>query len=156
MIIRKGKTQDAAAMAAILNEIIAIGGTTAHQSPMSAAEVQRYFVDGEEAISCVVAEAEGVPIGWQAIGWWRNEPHIGSFVKVGTQARGIGAQMFALTCGLARAAGLSVIHASIRADNASGLAYYAKMGFVDIGHDAEFALNDGTVVGRVERTFKLP
>lgn len=155
MIIRQGKAKDAAVMAAILNEIIVIGGTTAHQLPMSETEVQRYFVDGAEAITCVVAEVAGCVIGWQAVGWWREESHIGSFVKAGTQARGIGAQMFAMTCDLARAAGLSIIHASIRADNAPGLAYYAKMGFSDIGFDAAFALNDGTVVGRVERLFNL-
>lgn len=142
-------------MAAILNEIIAIGGTTAHQRPMSDAEVQLHYIDGEETITCVLAEAEGAVIGWQAVGWWRGECHIGSFVKPGTQARGVGVQMFAKTCDLARAAGVSVIHASIRADNRPGLAYYAKLGFVDISVDASFALNDGRVVGRIERQFNL-
>lgn len=106
-------------------------------------------------INCAVAEDQGQIIGWQSVGWWHEEPHIGSFVKAGTQAKGIGTQMFAMTQGLARTAGLSVIHASIRADNAPGLAYYAKMGFQDISFDEAFALADGSLVGRVERQFAL-
>lgn len=155
MNIRQGTAADAAAMAAILNEIIAIGGTTAHQVAMPEAEVQRYYVDGAEAITCVVAEQAGEIIGWQAVGLWRGESHIGSFVKPGTQARGIGLALFAMTCDLARAKGLTEIFASIRADNVPGLAYYAKIGFVDIGHDPDFALADGRVVGRVERRIVL-
>lgn len=155
MIVRQGVAQDAPAMVAILNQIIAIGGTTAHQVPMSEADLRRYYIDGAEAITCVVAEEAGEIIGWQAIGWWRGESHIGSFVKPGIQARGIGAALFAKSVDAARAAGLSVIHASIRADNVPGLAFYAKMGFVDYAVDAGFALSDGRVVGRIERRFDL-
>lgn len=155
MIVRKALTKDTLAMTLLLNEIIAIGGTTAHQDPMSQETVQHYFVDGAPTICCIVAEQEGQIIGWQAVGWWREEPHIGSFVKPGIQAKGVGAQMFALTRDLAKAAGLTVIHASIRADNVPGLAYYAKMGFADYATDPHFTLNDGTVVGRIERRFDL-
>ena len=70
-------------------------------------------------------------------------------------AKGIGAGLFALTCDLLRNAGLTQIIASVRADNAPGLSYYARIGFVDIGHDPDFSLNDGRVVGRVHRRFDL-
>ena len=63
--------------------------------------------------------------------------------------------MFSLTRKLAHKAGLTEIHASIRADNVPGLAYYARMGFADYGHDPDFALADGRVVGRVLRRFDL-
>ena len=155
MIIRPATPQDAAAMSALQNRIIRIGGTTAHEVEHDAAYVDLHYISGPEVICCVVAEQEGQVIGWQSVGWWREEPHIGSFVAPGIQAMGVGAQMFALTRDLVQTAGLTVIHASIRADNAPGLAYYAKMGFADYATDPDFALSDGTVVGRVERRFDL-
>lgn len=154
-MIREATGQDAEAMCALINRIIAIGGTTAHQAPYTPEAIATYYIDGETTVTCVVAEVDGAVIGWQAIGWWQGEPHIGSFVAADTQAKGVGAQMFALTRKLAHKAGLTEIHASIRADNVPGLAYYARMGFADYGHDPDFALADGRVVGRVLRRFDL-
>lgn len=155
MIVRGAAPSDAAAMAGLLNRIIAIGGTTAHQLPKDAGTVRRDYIDGPDCITSVVAEDDGRILGWQAIGWYQGDAHIGTFVEPGIQARGIGALMFARTLSDARAAGIKTIHASIRADNVPGLAYYARMGFADHAHDPDFALNDGTVVGRVHRLFHL-
>ena len=155
MIIRNAHPDDAAAMAAILNQIIAIGGTTAHQSPKPVEAVLQDYVTGPDVLSCVVAEDGSGVIGWQSVGWWQGEAHIGTFVAPDVQAKGIGAGLFALTCDLLRKAGMTQIIASIRADNAPGLSYYARIGFVDIGHDPDFSLNDGRVVGRVHRRFDL-
>ncbi|MGV8954851.1 MAG: GNAT family N-acetyltransferase [Cypionkella sp.] len=155
MIVRAATLHDAAAMAVVLNRIIEIGGTTAHLTPKSAQDIAAQYIDGEATLTCVVAEVEGAIIGWQAIGWWQGVGHIGSFVSPDTQAKGTGAALFALTCELARGTGLREIYADIRADNVPGLAYYARIGFVDIGSDADFALTDGRVVGRVQRRFDL-
>ncbi len=153
MIIRRAEPRDADQMAAILNRIIAIGGTTAHETPMSGADVRRHFIDGPDCLTAVVAQLEETVIGWQAIGWWRGEAHIGSFVDPESHARGTGTAMFENTLSLAREAGLTEIHASIRADNVPGLAYYARIGFTDHSSDPGFALKDGTVVGRINRVF---
>lgn len=142
-------------MADVLNRIIAIGGTTAHQVAKSAETVCRDYVDGPDCITSVVAEEAGVILGWQAIGWYQGDAHIGTFVEPGIQARGIGAALFARTLTDARASGIATIHASIRADNVPGLAYYRRIGFVDCAFDPDFTLNDGTRVGRVSRRFDL-
>lgn len=155
MLIRPAHPDDAAAMADLLNEIIAIGGTTAHETPKSAADIRHDHIDGPDVRSAVVAELDGQILGWQSVGFWQGDPHIGTFVRHGIQARGVGAAMFALTCDTLRRAGITYIAASIRADNAPGLAYYARIGFRDIGHDADFALSDGRRVGRVHRRFDL-
>jgi L-amino acid N-acyltransferase YncA len=155
MLIRKATVADAPAMADLLNQIIAIGGTTAHQHPKTAGEIQENYITGPDCITCVVALSDDTLVGWQAIGWWQGEAHIGTFVTPNGQARGMGAQMFAQTLVLARQAGLRDIHAAIRADNVPGLAYYARIGFVDDSFDPDFALNDGRVVGRVNRRFTL-
>ena len=55
----------------------------------------------------------------------------------------------------ARAAGVAVLNATIRADNRPGLAYYARLGFVDYSADPGWALKSGAVVGRVSRRLDL-
>ena len=136
MIVRKAVSEDAGAMADLLNEIIALGGTTAHQSPTSVEAVRP--IAGLELPAAVVAEDRGRVIGWQSVEMWQAEAHGGTFVLPGTQANGVGA-----------------IIASFRADNVPGLAYYGRMGLVEFARDPEFALNDGRVVGWVHRRFDL-
>jgi L-amino acid N-acyltransferase YncA len=155
MIIRAATPEDAAGMAALLNAVIAIGGTTAHEHPKSEAEVREDYVTGADVLAAVVAEDHGRIIGWQSVGIYHGEPHIGTFVQPGIQAKGTGAALFALTCKILRAAGIREIIAHIRADNVPGLAYYARIGFRDIGGDPDFALSDGRIVGRVHRRFDL-
>lgn len=155
MIVRNSSPDDAEGMAQVLNAIIAAGGTTAHEHEKSADEVRLHYIDGPEVETSVVAEVDGQVIGWQSLGMWQGEMHIGTFVRIGVQAKGIGAALFAATCGAARDRGLTQIIAHIRADNAPGLAYYARIGFRDIGADPDFALEDGRVVGRVFRRFDL-
>ncbi|NEX46148.1 GNAT family N-acetyltransferase [Pseudotabrizicola algicola] len=155
MMTRPATPADAGAMADLLNRIIAIGGTTAHETPKSAETVRRDYIDGPATLTCVVAESGGRIIGWQAVGWHGAEAHIGSFVDPDVQAKGTGAQMFALTRSLCRERGLTEIFATIRADNTPGLAYYARLGFADIGAEPDYALSTGQVVGRIHRKLSL-
>ncbi len=155
MIVRPATPHDAAAMADLLNRIIAIGGTTAHEQPKSAQTVQHDYIVGPDTLTCVVAEDGGHLVGWQAVGLWQGDAHIGTFVSPDTQAKGIGGQMFAQTRSLCRAAGILAIHATIRADNVPGLAYYDRLGFADIGAEPDFALSTGKVVGRIHRRLLL-
>ena len=155
MITRPALPEDAAGMTALLNAVIAKGGTTAHETPMTEADVRTYFIDGSDVHSSSIAEDEGQIIGWQSVGQWQGDPHVGTFVQPGLQARGVGAALFALTLATLRQTEIGYIIASIRADNVPGLAYYARIGFRDIGQDPGFALSDGRVVGRVHRRFDL-
>ena len=51
--------------------------------------------------------------------------------------------------------GIITLNATIRADNVPGLGYYARRGFIDYGSDPAWALDDGRVVGRVNKRFDL-
>lgn len=155
MIVRPATTADAGGMTLLLNAVIAEGGTTAHETPLTAADVRGPFIDGPGVLSSVVAEDGGSIIGWQSVGWWHDDPHIGTFVLPGLQARGIGGRLFAATLAALRNSDLDRIIAWIRGDNARGLAYYARIGFRDIGSDPQFALSDGRIVGRIHRRFDL-
>ena len=53
--IRPATPQDAGAMAKLINEIIAIGGTTAHAKPFDEAGIIDTFIAPRLAISCFVA-----------------------------------------------------------------------------------------------------
>jgi L-amino acid N-acyltransferase YncA len=155
MTARIATPADAPAMTDILNRIIAIGGTTAHETPKSVAQVLADYIAGPDVLSSVVAVDQGQGIGWQSCGLWQDEAHIGTFVAPGVQARGTGAAMFALTRDILIRAGIPSIVATIRSDNVPGLAYYTRMGFADFAHDPDFALADGRVVGRVHRRHAL-
>ncbi|PJF09725.1 GNAT family N-acetyltransferase [Pseudorhodobacter sp. MZDSW-24AT] len=155
MIIRDATPDDAAAMAALLNRIIAIGGTTAHETAKTPQTIRHDYIDGPHTRTCVVAEDEGRILGFQAVDTTHGEAHIGTFVDPDTQAKGIGAQMFARTRQLCTDAGIPELFAAIRADNVPGLAYYARIGFADIGHEPDYALSTGAIVGRVHRKLSL-
>lgn len=158
MKIRPAIPSDAAAMADLLNRIIAIGGTTAHELPFSPAQVDHHYISGATVVCCHLAEDAAGLIGFQAVehfpgraGWG----DIGSFVDPARQRSGAGAALFAATEAACRAAGLTAINATIRADNAPGLGYYARRGFVDYAQEPDYALKSGRVVGRISLCFDL-
>ena len=162
MIVRAARPADVAAMTALLNRIIAIGGTTAHEAPFTEAQVHHHYVEGPALICGFVAEtetgAEGL-LGFQAVGVNPALPagwgDIGTFVTPDCQRSGAGAALFAATCAASRVAGLIALNATIRVDNLPGLGFYARRGFVDYAHEADYALKSGQVVGRISRRFDL-
>ena len=159
MIVRRAESGDAAAMVALQNEIIGIGGTTAHQTFRTAAQVLEDYVAGPGVISCQVAEEAGNLLGFQSVGRHAALPEgwgdIGSYVKQGLQRGGVGRALFDATVAAVRAAGIITINAAIRADNVPGLGYYTRRGFVDYGQEAGFALSDGRIVGRILKRYDL-
>ena len=160
---RPAQSADATKMTELLNEIITIGGTTAHEEPFDPDGMLHVYIIPDRHISTVVAELDGVIVGFQMLVWPNpaegpmpeNWGFIGSFVKVGITGQGIGRAMFAATCAAARAAGCKHIDATIRADNASGLRFYSAIGFVDYGIKRDVPLRDGRLVDRVRKRFDL-
>ena len=158
-MVRPAQPSDATAMATLLNRIIEIGGTTAHEEPLPPEQILTDYIDGPHTLTCYVALDGSQLIGFQATERHESLPKgwadIGTFVLPGIQRGGIGSALFAATRSATRAAGITTINATIRADNAPGLGYYARCGFSDYAHDPDFALNDGTRVGRISRRFDL-
>jgi L-amino acid N-acyltransferase YncA len=155
---------DAPQMTALLNEIIAIGGTTAHERPFDDDRMLHHYIHPERHISTIVAELDQSIAGFQMLVW--PDPTIGpmpdhwgfiaSFVKVGITGKGIGRALFTATCAAARAAGCLHMDATIRADNASGLRFYSAMGFTDYDIFPAVPLRDGRLVDRIRKRFDLP
>lgn len=158
--VRPVEPGDVVELCGLLNEIIAIGGTTAFETPMTEEDFRGAFAGAPGLISLFVAVGEGGRLlGFQFLtrhdklpdGW----ADIATFARVGSQAAGIGRALFSETLSLARQRGLAAINATIRADNEGGLAYYERMGFVTYAVDRDVPLQSGLSVDRVSKSFRV-
>ncbi|ANM14403.1 MULTISPECIES: GNAT family N-acetyltransferase [unclassified Rhizobium] len=159
MHIRKAVSSDAEELSALLNEIIRAGGTTALETPLSAAEFADWFIDGEFPLACHVAEHNRSLVGFQSLSLYGDPPKgvadIATFARMNPKTAGIGSALFPATLAAAEAFGLEFINATIRADNVSGLGYYAKMGFETYDRVVQVPLQDGTPVDRIKKRYSV-
>jgi len=157
--VRRAGPLDATPMAALLNEVIARGGTTALTTPVTRADVLGWMERDPQSIWHVAEDEAGELLGFQWVDQWdrtaRERGHIATFARVGRTGLGIGSALFDATREAARAAGFRVIEAEIRADNSGGLAYYQSRGFEDAGRRNGVLLDDGSVVDKVVKVFEL-
>jgi len=158
LITRPANADDAPQLSSLLNEIITIGGTTAIQESYTANNFITHYIAGDNTIACIVAtNSKGELLGFQSLGRHpkldTNWGDIATFSRVGNTARGIGTALFSATKKLAIDKKLVAINATIRADNAGGLAYYEKMGFVTYHTASAVPLADGTPVDRISKKY---
>ncbi|MGL6209356.1 MAG: GNAT family N-acetyltransferase [Paracoccaceae bacterium] len=160
MIVRHADLADAPAMTDLQNAIIRIGGTTAHQRERSIDEVAAAYLTGSQKLCAHVATDGDQLLGFQVVGFYPDMPKgwgdIGTFVRPDIQRGGVGAALFTATLAWAREHRIVSLMAVIRADNAVGLGYYARRGFVDHGTEADMTLTDGRIVGRQVKRFDVP
>ena len=157
--IRPAERADTSQMTALLNEIIAIGGTTAIEDPIGEDDLANWYL-GPGAWCCHVAiDSAGDVAGYQALertdAYGPGIGEISTFARQTHVVKGTGTALFAATTSAARAAGLATINAKIRADNVPGLAYYSKMGFLDHSVIPGVPLSDGTPVDRFLKRYQL-
>ncbi|MBO6897079.1 MAG: GNAT family N-acetyltransferase [Shimia sp.] len=158
--IQKGSTVDLRQTAELLNEIIAIGGTTAMTKPMSRDDLEGWLMADQDCSTWHVALTEdGTLLGFQWIGPWGDLPPeacgIGTFVKAGRTGLGIGSKLFEATKTAARALGYTWMDAEIRADNEGGLAYYQSRGFENYKRKDGVVLDNGTEVSKIHKRYDL-
>jgi GNAT superfamily N-acetyltransferase len=133
--IRPARPFDAGAMATLLNEIIAIGGTTSIEGPVTGHDLRDWMAD--DRATWHVAELSGEIVGFQ---WFEPKADlpadacdIATFARPGRQGLGIGSALFEATKAAARAQGLRIIRARIAPRNEGGRAYYRSRGFETVG-----------------------
>ncbi|WP_162947003.1 GNAT family N-acetyltransferase [Ruegeria sp. EL01] len=158
--VRPMMREDVAEACRILNEIIATGGTTAHEIPFSEVLFVQSYLDGVDKICCHVAlDDRGDVAGFQWLGSNEALPEdcadIATFTRRDPVLRGAGRALFGETAKTAGALGFHTINATIRADNVPGLSYYEKMGFRDFSIAHGVPLRDGTPVNRISKRFSL-
>ena len=85
--------------------------------------------------------------GWGDIGTW---------VRANGKRRGVGSALFDATVHTARDSGLTMLNATIRADNKGGLSFYDKLGFRDYRVEKGVPLKNGASVDRFKKRYGLP
>jgi hypothetical protein len=102
-----------AELADLLNQIIALGGTTALEEPFTPQALAEAYLTGPAVICCFVAvdRVSGRLEGFQTLGAYPGLPQdvgdIGTFARVGSAQRGVGSRLFAATSAEARKRGLA-------------------------------------------------
>ena len=151
--VRPFDPADTDALTAILNDIIAAGGTTAYETPFTAAALRQKLHDSPTLLCCHTVLQGDTPLGYQVLHANPRLPDgvgdIASFTRRDPPVRGAGRLLFNATLARAQALGLDWLNATIRADNVPGLSYYHKMGFVEYDRSPAVPLADGTPVDRI-------
>lgn len=148
LYVRPAGPKDAGVMAAILNEIISIGGTTAYRQSFDAQGIISEFISPKLGISCFVAIEDSRLLGFQALAWcdpdWPGEDPlpadwagIATYVAPHAHKKGVGRELFVKTAMAAKESGVRFINAAIRKENTGGLAFYHRMGFADYRASAD-------------------
>ena len=153
--VRDMTRADVPACVAILNPIIAAGGTTAYEEPYTEAYFLEHYCN-EPPISNVVLH-NGRIIGFQAAFEVEQGLYsIGTFPDRANPVRGAGAALMAKTKADCRTRGGTAILAKITEDNTGALAFYSKMGFEDFEVDkAAHTRRSGKIVDKIIKRFKL-
>lgn len=148
--LRSALSTDADDMAEVQNAIHRAG---LRSSPVTVALVRERYLEGGHRVACTVAVRGGRVVGFQSLQRaWPGNPYdvaqgwgiIGTHIRPDAGRSGLGRRLFASTLIAARAAGVEHIDASIGADNAGALAYYAALGFTP------YREGDGTVPHRFD------
>lgn len=146
---------DVDACVAIVNDIIARGGSTAYETPFDAAGFAADYLD-RAPVSNVALSGDRL-VGFQAAFDAGDGLYsIGTFTDRRTPVRGAGRALFEKTCADCRARGGVAILAKITSDNTGGLAFYSRMGFADWQvWPADHVRASGEVVDRIVKRFDL-
>jgi L-amino acid N-acyltransferase YncA len=140
--IRRATPEDAAGVAAVLNDAILGGSPTILDTPFSV-EDERAYIEGLSSRSFIhVAETPGAGIvGFQAVVPWSDfattaHDHVatmGTFVTAAHRRRGVGASLARASFAAALALGYEKVFTDLRADNLDSLAYHLSLGFTVVG-----------------------
>lgn len=147
-------------MASLLNPIIALGGTTAREVPVTGADLAGAMA-AHPGRACwhVAKDGNGRILGVQSAGPHPGLPpdlaDIATFTRVGMGGCGIGTTLFQVTRAACRALGYRAINAAIRSDNTPGLRFYDSLGFIDWANDRAARLASGQVTGKTFKRYEL-
>lgn len=146
---------DAPACVALINHIIAQGGSTAHDHPFDVAGFQAEYIAAPVVKNAVLSGDRLV--GFQVC--LDDGPglySIGTFTDRRDPVPGAGRALFARTLADCRARGGVAILAKITADNTGGLAFYSRLGFADWDiRRGDHTRPSGKVVDRIVKRFVL-
>jgi len=154
LTVRAAVPDDAAAIAGILNPIIAARVYTVLDAPFTVAE-ERAFIEqfpSRGVFHVAIAKTDGRVVGFQNVEPFadlRAFDHvgvIGTWVDLQSRRRGVATRLFEETFAVAAQKGYRKLFAYVRSDNPAALAAYQRHGFDIIGLARQHARIDDQYV----------
>ncbi len=158
VLIRDVCPADAEAVVGILNPIIAAGGYTVLEGPLSP-EAERHFIlsfPPRGIFHIAESRQNRTVVGFQTVEPFATYTHafdhvgiIATYVDLGCRRQGIGRQLFEATFAAARPKGYEKIFTFVRSDNPAALAAYRKGGFRMVGTAVKQAKIGGCYIDEI-------
>ncbi len=139
-MIRRATPEDAAAVAAVMNAVIAEGGLTLFDRPFSVDDERRFIESLSPRSALHVAEIDGTIAGVQVIDLYSTASaslaHVatmGTWLRADARGRGLGRALAERSFAFAIEQGYSKIFITVLAGYARAGVFYASLGFETIG-----------------------
>jgi L-amino acid N-acyltransferase YncA len=158
VIVREVRAEDASAIVAIMNPIIAAGVYTAFDTPFTL-EAEQAYIKGFPTRGVFHVAVD--PVDQRVLGFQSMEPFatwthacdhvgvLGTYVDLDCRRLGIATALFETTFEAARRKGYDKIFTFVRADNPAALATYVKHGFTIVGTARQHARINGAYVDEI-------
>jgi L-amino acid N-acyltransferase len=137
--IREAGPSDAAAIADIYNQAVLHTTATFDTVAQSADERLAWLSSHGPAHPVIVAEEDGVVLGWGSLSRYSARPayartaEMSTYVDEASRGRGVGGALAAALLERGTAAGLHVLLVRICTENEVSLAMYERLGFEHVG-----------------------
>ena len=158
LVVRDACLEDAAAIVAIFNPIIAAGTYTAFDTTFTVEAEEAYLrsFPARGIFHVAVDRADQRVLGFQSLEPLATFTHafdhvgsLGTFVDLTRRRQGVAAALFTKTFDVARRKGYEKLHTFVRADNPAALAVYLRHGFEIVGTARRHAKVNGTYVDEI-------
>jgi phosphinothricin acetyltransferase len=149
MEIRRATIADAEAISAIYNREITEGTSTLDLVPRSVPEQQEWIRARSGGLAVLVAEADGLVIGFASLSFYRDRPGYRTsvedsvYVANGHQGAGVGSGLLGAVVDTASNHGFHAVFARIVGPQEASVALHRRHGFELVGVEREVARKFG-------------
>lgn len=149
LVVREATPDDAAAITEIHCQSIASGEATMEEGTRTAEDVRRQLAALEPRETLLVAESEGVVVGWGLIKKYSPRPgyrftcETAVYVRRDRLGQGIGSRLKKALIARCRELGYHHLVAKILAVNVASIEYNKKLGYEVVGRQREIGFKDG-------------
>lgn len=139
VVVRDAASDDAEALARIYNHYIATSTVTFDTEPKTREERAVWIASHGPSHPAVVAEIDGVVVGFGALSPWATRPawsrtvEVSSYVAEEWRRQGVGAALMDALVDRATAAGHHVLIGQIVSENEASISLAERMGFEQVG-----------------------
>ena len=137
--IRKGTFEDLGGITEIYNDAILKTTATFDTEPKTLEEQTSWFTDHDSKHPILVAEQDGVIIGWASLSEWSDRcaysdtSEISLYVREERRGKGVGRELIRAILQEGKSGGLHTVIARIADDNETSIRLHRSVGFTHIG-----------------------